>query len=309
MSENLEPQLDARVRTALRDLDRRVEQHVHSAATRTARGPAPARTAPERKVTRRLAPALAGCTVVALLITVGWLAGPGEPSVPADTPPASTVSTPAPTDPNAPSQSPADAARDGVNRLLARLPVSRRVAATEPIQDGSLSQVSGPEGTWVISRPDTATIGDPDTSCVARKGQGSTRYDVCYGYSEILLMTPDLKRILRAYPIPSLPAQWLVLTPEALYCGRQGDGAIPDSMVCRIDRSTLRFTGRVFPFKDAVDASAPKTFKGWPGAWSNNAPTGTGFDRATLTGGALKISDVEGKPTITLNPATLKPRP
>jgi hypothetical protein len=317
MSENLEPQLDARVRTALHDLDRRIEQHVRSDATRaagapagTARSGAPARTA-RGGATRRLIPALAGFAVIAMLITVGWLAGLTESAPPAtSTPPATpspTASSPSRTEPNRPSQSTADALRDGVPADMAQVPLAKRLQQAEPITDAGATRIAATEGIWLISRPDLHLIGADDTGCLKRKKSSSWR--ACYGYSEILLMTKDLQQIVRAFPIPSLPAQWLVRTPDALYCGRQGDGAIPDSMVCRIDRSTLRFTGRVFPFKDAVDASLPKNFKRWPGAWSNNAPTGTGFDQATLAGGTLKIADHEGKPTITLDPVTLKPVP
>jgi hypothetical protein len=185
------------------------------------------------------------------------------------------------------------------------------VVPRPPAYDGVATRITTPEGIWLISRPDTYKI-NPNTGCVARKGKpgsdNTAKYDACTEYSEILLMSPDLKRILRAYPVPNLPVEWLVLTKDAVYCGRQGDGAIPDSMVCRIDRSTHTFTGRVFPFSEAEGGSSPHTFKGWPGSWNNNAPIDvTGFDQAQLAGGVLKISDVEGKLTIKLDPDTLKP--
>lgn len=37
------------------------------------------------------------------------------------------------------------------------------------------------------------------------------------------------------------------MTDEAVFCSSQGDGALPDSMLCRIDRSTLDWMVRVFP--------------------------------------------------------------
>jgi hypothetical protein len=326
MSENLDHRLDERLRTALHDLDRRIDQHL---APRTAASPEPGTEpgaelgtdlrsqvgprVPTRRRGPRLVPALAGFAVIALLVTIGWLARPSDSTPPAVNPPTPTVTTPPPTTESAGSQSFPDAARDGVNLFMAWLSVSQRVAPSEPFTRVGTTRITAPEGTWVISEPDLEPYRNPATSCVVRKGkgEGKTRnaYDICYGYSEILLMSTDLKRILRAYPIPDLPAQWLVLTPDAIYCGRQGDGAIPDSMVCRIDRSTHAFTGRVFPHSGLADPPVPHTFAGWPGTWSNNPPTSrTGFDRATIDPtGALRISNAQGKSTITLDPITLKP--
>lgn len=57
------------------------------------------------------------------------------------------------------------------------------------------------------------------------------------------------EQILRAYPLPALPPNSLVVTDDAVYCGRYGDGALPDSMICRIDRTTLNWIVRVFPWE------------------------------------------------------------
>lgn len=76
-------------------------------------------------------------------------------------------------------------------------------------------------------------------------------------YGELLLMTPDRRRILRAYPFKGVPPQWLLVTPQAVYCGRQGDGGLPNSMVCRVDRSTGALTVVVFPSPDDFATDAP----------------------------------------------------
>jgi len=95
-------------------------------------------------------------------------------------------------------------------------------------------------------------------------------------YGELLLVTPDRSRILRAYPFRDVPPQWLLVTPRAVYCGRQGDGGVPNSMVCRVDRPTGALTVVVFPSPDdfATNAppisgglSAPRAFAGRPGSW------------------------------------------
>ena len=157
MNENLDHRLDERLRTALHDLDRRIDQRL---APRTDLGAEPgaelgtepspelgtdlrAQTDPSGRTHRRsprLVPALAGFAVIALLVTIGWLSG-----------------------------SLLGLVRD---LLLARLSVSRRVALSEPISRGSTTRITASEGTWVISGPDMATLGDPDTSCLVRKGKG-----------------------------------------------------------------------------------------------------------------------------------------
>jgi hypothetical protein len=44
-----------------------------------------------------------------------------------------------------------------------------------------------------------------------------------------------------------VPPEVLVVGEEAVYCGRNSEGLLPDSMVCRIDRRTLQAAVRVFP--------------------------------------------------------------
>ena len=316
MSENLDHHLDERLRAALHDLDRRIARHLHEQVDQlgqTAGSPPPPpagqpRPRPRRTSTaRRLVPVLAGFAVVALLITVGWLARPSEPTGPAITPPTPTATSSASSTPDSPSQSPADAARDGVNPALARLPLAQRIRPLGATEDPLANEVTAPEGVWQVSQPDLDTVGNPDNGCLVDHGKNAP--EICFDYGEILLLSPDRRRIIRAFPFPNLSAQWVVLTPDAVYGGRQGDGAVTDSMVVRIDRSTYRLTGRVFPLRDNPDAPEPHTFDGWTGTWSNNSPTSfTHFGYATLSGEVLKIHDYfRPKAQLRLDPITLKP--
>jgi hypothetical protein len=253
---------------------------------------------------------LAGAAVVVLLVTIGLLARPAAKPTPALHPPRPTTSAA-----TQPSQTPAEARRDGVLPALAALPVSKRVTPVDPLYEGTThTQLSAPEGVWVISRPDVTT----DTGCLpgrASSSNGTTAtYRVCSDYAEILLLTPDRHRVVRAYPIPGEPPQWIVLTPEAIYCGRQGDGALPESMVCRISRASARttstqaFTARIFPPSTTADQDGPTSVKGWPGVWRINPPNKrTGFDRADLNQGLLRILSSTGQETVRLDPASLIP--
>lgn len=140
-----------------------------------------------------------------------------------------------------PSQSPADAERDRVVPALAALPTSLRV-------DPELT-VPTEEGLWVLSRPKPETM-DLAPGCGLGGPDGVYGRDIiCVAeYGEVLLMDPTGERILRAYPLPGLPPYHLVVTDAAVFCGRWGDGALPDSMLCRIDRTTLDWIVRVFPW-------------------------------------------------------------
>ena len=166
---------------------------------------------------------------------------------PATTPVASgspsQSATPA-TPSNGPSQSAGDARRDGVVAALAALPFSARV--------GIVTAVTAPEGVWAISRP-TAAAKKYASGC--RLGPETGKYPtdtICTTeYGEVLLLNSQKTQILRAYPLAAVPPAYLVLTPDAVYCGRQGDTTmsettLPDSMVCRIDRHTLAARVHVF---------------------------------------------------------------
>lgn len=148
-----------------------------------------------------------------------------------------------------PSQSAGDAARDGIVPALAELSVADRVSVV--VSD------STPEGVWAISEiPGTTDALD----CVIgdREGVYGTDFICVSEYREVLLLTKNLSRIIRAYPLPGQPARLLLVTDEAVYCSRQGDGGLPDSMLCRIDRQDLNITGRIFPYNDDSDYGSPE---------------------------------------------------
>jgi hypothetical protein len=124
--------------------------------------------------------------------------------------------------PGGPSQSSADAERDGVPTEIAALPYRTRVNAT--------TSVTVDDDRWVVSRPD-------------RKAPIAA--ELAFEYGEVLRL--DGRTIVRAFPFQGTPPQHLAVTPDATYCARQGDGGLPDSMVCRIDRDTLDLSVRIFP--------------------------------------------------------------
>lgn len=141
-----------------------------------------------------------------------------------------------------PSQSAEDAERDGVVPALAELPTSIRV---DPV-----SSVNAEEGLWVLSRPSDEAL-DFAPGCGLGDPNGIYGRDIIcvLEYGEVLLMDESGQEIIRAFPLPSLPPQHLVIADDAAFCGRQGDGGLPDSMLCRIDRASFDWTVRVFPWK------------------------------------------------------------
>jgi len=142
-----------------------------------------------------------------------------------------------------PSQSAEDAARDGVLPAVAVLPFDLRVTIYD--------ELDTTEGRWVLSQPSPSVpliLGDcdpADAGCVYGRD-----YVVNGEYGEVLLLDSTSGQILRAYPLPGFPVEHrgsILVTDEAVFCSSQGDGALPDSMLCRIDRSTLDWMVRVFP--------------------------------------------------------------
>ncbi|MCP4247579.1 MAG: hypothetical protein GY778_11070, partial [bacterium] len=134
-----------------------------------------------------------------------------------------------------PSQTPADAERDGVVAELAAIPTGMRVSP--------LVGVNAEEGRWILARPTDELIRSiSGTGC----GLGNT-VDGTYGvdvicvveYGEILLVD-DLGQIIRAYPMPGAVPSWILVDVDAVYAGRIGDGGLPDNTLVRIDRTSLQ---------------------------------------------------------------------
>lgn len=176
-------------------------------------------------------PARAG-RLIAAIVLVSLAAACSD-----DAPARSTATPVGPRPAERASQSPADARRDGVVPEVAALPYGARVKA--------LSTVRIDDDTWAISR--LASRGQALVGCERSPDEGRYGIDFVCGseYGEVLKL--DGRRIARAFPLPSEPPQFIAITEDAVYCARQGDGALSDSMVCRIDRRTDEWIVRLFP--------------------------------------------------------------
>ena len=209
------------------------------------------------------------------------------------------------------SQSSVDARAYGIEAAVAALPIGVRVQPLDTaVWPVATTQASTPEGLWLVSRAERSTNYDD----AAHPG-------LLTEYGELLLLTPDRGRILRAYPFRGVPPQWLLVTPKAVYCGRNGDGGLPNSMVCRIDRSTGALTVVVFPdpsdfWADAPPVpgglSAPQALTGRPGRWrlGNSHPLADLQHVPQLTADGLVFArdphQSGGGRALRLDPVTLK---
>jgi hypothetical protein len=209
------------------------------------------------------------------------------------------ATTPAPESKTISSQSPQDAARDGVVPVLAALPLSERVDAAAAVDTA--------EGRWVFSTPDQIpTEAAPD--CALGDPLGTRWRDfLCIDeYGEILLMNADGTRIIRAFPLPyAHTTTHLVATDKAVYCASQGDGGLPDSLLCRIDRTTLTMVVRVFPWQtDSAFAPPQRPDLYAPATWVLDQPTGAMFSTLASSGGHIQIG--EGGNRVDVDPQTLQ---
>ena len=206
-----------------------------------------------RRRHQRRGQARAGACVLALTVVVvagvvwrpwdGLWTGRGQPV--AQDPQPSTSATPA----EGPSQTEQDARRDSVPPAVAALSFADRVdiIRREPDQ----------EGIWAISR----MPGPPGVL-----GDSSGRYGVDWiqraEYGELLLLDASGTKILRALPLPGVPPQEFRIYDNSVYCSREGDGVLPDSMICRMDRTGSDHLVRVFS-GDGPDRSTPMERSGW----------------------------------------------
>lgn len=143
----------------------------------------------------------------------------------------------------APSQTPTDAARDGVDPGLAAAPLDIRSVWSVVVESE--------QGRWVLSRP------------------GPEAQAALVEYGEVLLLD-ERGGIVRAYPMPGVPPKWIHVTQDAVYAGAIGDGGLPTSSVVQIARQTLQAevivigdpTGELPPHWRQATATEAKAYRG-----------------------------------------------
>jgi hypothetical protein len=166
------------------------------------------------------------------------------------------------------SQSPEDGDRDGVVPAIAALPLDERVEVLErfPAEEGTWVRSRLTEAVRERAREDGCAIGAFDDPA-ALDGRDAVCADE---YGEVLLLDETETRIIRALPLPGVPAETLVLTEDTVYCARQGDGGLPDGMLCRVDRASLEARVRVFP--STIDSAFDGTNRWIPPWWHVDDP-------------------------------------
>jgi hypothetical protein len=285
--------IDDRLRGAFDDLQQRADRL------------APPALEPRPTGRRSLVPLLATAAVVTAIASAAWLGGGRGEVPPIDRPTtATTATTSSTTQPTSASQSPEDALRDGVVPELAALPFQQRVRVIDPIS-GDVS-VSTDEGVWVVSR--LAFEDFPNGACLGSGDTPMTRW--CPDDGELLLLDPAEDRILRAFPLPAYPPQWLFVTEDAVYCGRQGDGGLPNSMLCRVDRNSDELTVRAFVWTGGPDEPDDYDLPHdeLPGTWTVDMSAATNWKGMRVTGdGSLEVGDADLDAWTAIDPVSLEP--
>ena len=174
----------------------------------------------------------------------------------------------------APSQSPADAVRDGVIPEVAELSLRDRAAVQVFVQTE--------QGIWAISH---AT---PELLDTAPRCEGPDDFEGTYGvdafctdsYGEVLFLDDDLN-VVRAYPVYSGKPRWLYVDSEVVYAGQIGDGGLPWNIVVRVDLLTLESTTIIFVHPEGHYSGLP----GWIVVEGNPRAEGFGLYEAEGDGG------------------------
>jgi hypothetical protein len=182
------------------------------------------------------------------------------------------------------SQGAAQAARDGVVAELAALAFDERVSVQ--------AELVAPEGVWVVSRPGAAAESAAQGCRLGPEGGKYPSEMICTTeYGEILLLDDGRDHILRAFPLPAVPAELLAITDEAVFCARAGTAALPDAMVCRIDRDTLEATVRAFPASPESIVDQPCFYP--PPGWTVDGEF-LEVDDIEVASGVLRVRDFSG---------------
>lgn len=174
-----------------------------------------------------------------------------------------TTLSPWPATPGGPSQSAADAERDGVVPELAARALEDRAFP--------LALVDAPEGSWGLSViPNTVDEG----SCAIGDETGTWGSDwICdQDYAELVLVS-DAGAVERAVPLPGLVPRWMIVTADAVYAGLTDAGdqdEAPAGAIARVDRRSLE--ARIVAFPPDGDILAVERPE-----WST-APDGSTYD-------------------------------
>jgi hypothetical protein len=240
----------------------------------------------QRRVLARAGGAVAVCALLG--VAAGAALRPGTDALSeseqrvAQTPPATTEATPV----GGPSQSEQDARRDGVLVEVAALPFADRVRI--------IARQEAREGVWPVSRVpgSPGVLGDPT-------GRYGVDWVQRHEYGELLLLDATGTRIVRSLPLPGVPAQALRVGDDAVYCARQGDGGLPNSMLCRADRNGPGSLVRVFT-SNGPEPTTPVERPGWE---RQPAPPDMDFSSLLVCPQGLCVRGADGQ--VLFHPATL----
>lgn len=159
---------------------------------------------------------------------------------------------------NAPSQSSADASRDGVNPIVAALPLHGRTDLGWGSPDYLTGTVSE-DDRWVLSRlplevgqelRDTGQIAAVETSLV---------YELLHVVGGV--DTPA--RVLQAVPTDVLSPAWVAVGPDAVYSGRKAISSGLNPVLIRIDQQTGEIERLVAVLPDRTISNPLTAPPGW----------------------------------------------
>jgi hypothetical protein len=172
----------------------------------------------------------------------------------------------------APSQTSAEAERDGVSADLAELALS----------DRSLPSIAvhAAEGTWAASSVPNVT------PCL---GAG------CETYAELLLVDDD-QRLRLAVPMSGFAPTWMVLTTKFLYAGQDADEVRGDTAIARIDRETHEVEIVAFdPPRGLPTTGVPLSMR-IPNGWRTSRADPSPLVTQGTTGDGMLASSGSGSP-------------
>lgn len=156
-----------------------------------------------------------------------------------------------------PSQSAADAARDGVDASVAALPLYGRTDLGWGSPDYLTGQVSA-DDRWILSRL-PLEVGQQ------LRTDGKTAADTSLVYELLHLVggvdTPA--RVLQAVPTDVLSPAWVAVGPNAVYSGRKAITSGLNPVLIRIDTTTGQITRLVSVLGDRTISSPLEVPPGW----------------------------------------------